>query len=43
VLKEVNLSKEIEGAGFAVTGEGRIDFQSVMGKAPTGVFKLCKR
>ncbi len=42
VLKEVNLAREIEGADFVITGEGRIDFQSVMGKAPTGVSKLCK-
>lgn len=42
VLKEVNMAKEIQGADFVITGEGRIDFQSVMGKAPTGVSKLCK-
>ncbi|GLI56471.1 glycerate kinase [Propionigenium maris DSM 9537] len=42
VLKEVDMAKEIEGADFVITGEGRIDFQSVMGKAPTGVSKLCK-
>jgi len=42
VLKEVDLAREIEGADFVITGEGRIDFQSVMGKAPTGVSKLCK-
>ncbi len=42
VLKEVDMAREIEGADFVITGEGRIDFQSVMGKAPTGVSKLCK-
>ncbi len=42
VLKEVDMVREIEGADFVITGEGRIDFQSVMGKAPTGVSKLCK-
>jgi len=29
----------MEGADFVVTGEGKIDFQSVMGKTPTGVSK----
>lgn len=43
VLEEVNFEKEIEGADFVITGEGRIDFQSVMGKAPVGVSKLCKK
>ncbi len=42
VLKEVDMAREIDGADFVITGEGRIDFQSVMGKAPTGVSKLCK-
>lgn len=42
VLKEVDLASEIQGADFVITGEGRIDFQSVMGKAPTGVSKMCK-
>jgi len=43
VLKEVDLATEIQGADFVITGEGRIDFQSVMGKAPTGVSKMCKK
>lgn len=43
ILEKVELAKEIEDADFVITGEGRIDFQSVMGKAPTGVSKLCKK
>jgi glycerate kinase len=42
VLEEVDLVNEIKGADFVITGEGRIDFQSIMGKAPIGVSKLCK-
>lgn len=42
VLEEVELSSHIKEADFVITGEGRIDFQSIMGKAPTGVSKLCK-
>jgi len=36
VLEEVKLAQEIIGADFVITGEGRIDFQSIMGKAPKG-------
>jgi glycerate kinase len=43
IMKEVKLEEVIEGADFVITGEGRIDFQSVMGKAPIGVSKLCKK
>lgn len=43
ILKEVKLEEHIKDADFVITGEGRIDFQSVMGKAPTGVSKLCKK
>ncbi|OQY42769.1 MAG: glycerate kinase [Fusobacteriia bacterium 4572_74] len=43
VFEKVKLAQEIEGADFVITGEGRIDFQSVMGKAPTGVSKLCQK
>lgn len=43
VLQEVGLEKDLKGADFAITGEGRIDAQTVMGKAPSGVAKLCKK
>jgi glycerate kinase len=43
VLDEVQLKEKIQGADFVLTGEGKIDEQSVMGKAPTGVSKLCKQ
>lgn len=42
VLEEVKLISHIKDADFVITGEGRIDFQSIMGKAPVGVSKLCK-
>jgi len=41
VIKKVGLEKAIEGADFVITGEGKIDEQSIMGKAPTGVSQLC--
>lgn len=43
VLEAVGVEGHIKGADFVITGEGRIDFQSVMGKAPTGVSKLAKK
>ncbi|WP_320046344.1 glycerate kinase [uncultured Ilyobacter sp.] len=42
ILQEVGLAESIEGADFVITGEGKIDFQSVMGKAPMGVSKLTR-
>lgn len=43
VLEETELEKYIETADIVVTGEGRIDGQSVMGKAPIGVANLAKK
>ena len=43
VLKETNLEKYIQDADLVITGEGRLDFQTSMGKAPVGVAKLAKK
>ncbi|MBR4288305.1 MAG: glycerate kinase [Clostridia bacterium] len=42
VLKVIGAEKEIEKADIVVTGEGRLDHQSVMGKAPAGVARTAK-
>jgi len=42
VLEEVKLAEKLENTDFVITGEGRMDFQSIMGKAPIGVAKLAK-
>jgi len=42
VLEEVQLQEKLDGADFVITGEGRMDAQSLMGKAPVGVAKLAK-
>ncbi len=42
VIKETDLGEYIKDASFVVTGEGRLDGQSYMGKAPIGVAKLAK-
>ena len=43
ILDELNMEEDIRNAQIVVTGEGRLDSQSVMGKAPIGVAKLAKK
>lgn len=42
ILDTLGADKILDGADLVITGEGKIDFQSSMGKAPTGVAKLAK-
>lgn len=42
VLDETCLSKYIMDSDLVITGEGRLDGQTVMGKAPIGVARLAK-
>lgn len=43
VLHAIHLEGQIADADIIVTGEGRLDAQSCMGKAPVGVAKLAKK
>ena len=43
ILDAVGLEDELSGADVVVTGEGRLDFQTAMGKAPVGVARLAKK
>ena len=43
ILEETELEKHIADADLVVTGEGRLDSQTVMGKAPIGVARLAKK
>ncbi len=43
ILNAVELEKELKDADIVVTGEGRLDFQTAMGKAPVGVAKRAKK
>ncbi len=43
VLDYVGLDDRLEGADLVITGEGRIDFQTVYNKAPIGVARRAKR
>ena len=43
VLEETELEKYVKDADIVVTGEGRLDGQTVMGKAPVGVAGIAKK
>jgi glycerate kinase len=43
VLDAIELEKELQDADVVVTGEGRLDFQTAMGKVPVGVAHLAKK
>lgn len=43
ILNAVNIENELKNADIAVTGEGRLDHQTAMGKAPVGVARLAKK
>lgn len=42
VLSEIGLEADVEWADTVITGEGRIDAQTMMGKTPAGVARLAK-
>ncbi len=42
VLSEIGLETDVEWADTVITGEGRIDAQTMMGKTPAGVARLAK-
>ena len=42
LLEETNLRQYVQNADIVITGEGRLDGQTVMGKAPIGVAKIAK-
>ena len=43
VLSELKLEQDIAWADLVITGEGRLDEQTAMGKAPVGVAELAKK
>ena len=40
---DIVLDEKLEGADLVITGEGRLDFQTVYNKAPIGVARLAKQ
>lgn len=43
VIEETGLEEKMKDADLVITGEGRLDSQSVMGKAPIGVARIAKK
>lgn len=43
ILKKIQLEEDIRDADYVITGEGKLDYQTAMGKAPIGVAKLAKK
>ncbi len=43
VVDVTGLDKYLKGADLVITGEGRVDFQTVFGKTPSGVAKAAKK
>ena len=43
ILQAIELEKELRDADIVITGEGRLDYQTAMGKAPIGVARLAKK
>lgn len=42
VIRTLNLSEKMQGADLVITGEGRMDSQTIHGKTPIGVAKTAK-
>lgn len=43
VINETGIEEHIKNSDFVVTGEGRLDGQSAMGKAPVGIARIAKK
>lgn len=43
IMDEIKLEEELMDADYVITGEGKLDYQTAMGKAPIGVAKLAKK
>lgn len=43
ILQEIGFEKYVLNADVVITGEGRLDAQTAMGKAPVGVAKIAKK
>lgn len=43
VLEIIEMEKSMQGANFIITGEGKLDAQTSMGKAPLGVAQLAQK
>ncbi len=42
IIEQLDIKSKIKNADFVITGEGKIDKQSAMGKVLSGIGKICK-
>lgn len=43
IINTINIEKDIKDADLIITGEGKLDKQTAMGKAPIGISKIAKK
>jgi len=43
IMDAIGLEKEIRNADLVITGEGTMDAQTLLGKAPAGIARLAKK
>ena len=43
IFDKINLEDKVKWADIIITGEGKLDYQTIMGKVPVGVAKLAKK
>ena len=43
IIDVTGLEDDIKDADFVITGEGKLDYQTAMGKAPIGIARLAKK
>ncbi len=43
VMEATRVEQHIKGADLAITGEGRVDFQTAFGKTPAGIAKIARK
>lgn len=43
ILDELDIEKDIIDSDYVITGEGKLDFQTINGKTPAGVARLAKK
>lgn len=43
ILNTIGIEKDLQNANYIITGEGKLDYQTSMGKAPLGIAAIAKK
>ena len=43
MLEALDFEEKVKGADLVITGEGRVDGQTAMGKVPSGILKVAQK